>query len=396
VSDILFLAHRAPSAPDRGDRIRSYHVLRHLAARARVHVVAFDEGEAPRPDLPLASWTIVPRTKSRPRAVVEALATGRPVSIAAFDSPAMHSAVASVRKNNRIDTTYVFSGQMAQYTTDEFVMDFVDVDSAKFAQLAADRRGSVAWLYAREARLLAGFERETATRATASLFVSEAEAALFRSATASSLPRASSGRTRTDIPSRAGPIMAVNNGIDAARFDPAAVTPQAAAGQGPLVVFTGQMDYQPNIDACRWFVAEVLPRFADIRFAIVGRAPTAAVRALAGPRVIVTGEVADTRPWLAAAAACVAPLSLARGIQNKVLEAMAMARPVLATPEAAEGIEHAETIRVAPRSGFAAALADLLAAPGDLGARARAQVLAHYDWSARLTPLDVLMGLDRT
>ena len=373
---ILVLAHRAPTAPDRGDRIRSFHVLRHLSARARVHVVAFDEREAPRPDLPLAGWTVIPRTKSRARALAEALATGRPASLTAFADPALTAAVAAV-SHNRV---YCFSGQMAQHVpaASPLLMDFVDVDSAKFAQLAADAHGPMAWLYAREARLLARVEHRIAARADASLFVSDAEAALFR---------AGGGEGR---------IIDVGNGIDARHFDPASVQPApGAAGEGPLVVFTGQMDYQPNIDAVRWFVAEVMPRLPHLRFAIVGRAPTAAVRALAGPRVVVTGEVDDTRPWLAAAAACVAPLDLARGIQNKVLEAMAMARPVLVTPGAAEGIDHGGTIAVAPRETFAAALADLLAEPGTHGPSARARVLARYDWSARLAPLDELLDLQR-
>ena len=365
VTDLLFVAHRAPSAPDRGDRIRSYHVLKHLAARARVHVVAFDEGAAPRPDLPLASWTVVPRTKSRGRAVAEALATGRPVSLTAFADPAMTAALARVP---RVDATYVFSGQMAQYVRDGFVMDFVDVDSAKFAQWAESATGPKRWLLAREARLLAAFERQVATRARASLFVSEAEAALF------------------------GQGLGVGNGIDADHFRPDAVP--AVVAPGPLVVFTGQMDYQPNIDAVTWFAREVLPRL-DATFAIVGRAPTAAVCALAGPKVIVTGEVADTRPWLAAASVCVAPLTLARGVQNKVLEAMAMARPVVATPAAAEGIDHRGTIHVAEPSAFPDAVAALIADPGTLGAEARARVLDGYGWTARLRPLDALLGLDR-
>ena len=374
--DILFLSHRAPSAPDRGDRIRSFHVLRHLSARARVRVVAFDEGDAARPDLPLASWTVVPRTKSRGRAVAQALARGRPVSLTAFADPAMTAALAA---QPRPDAVYCFSGQMAQHVPagQRFVMDFVDVDSAKFEQLAGTVGGHSRWLYAREARLLADYEREVAARSRANLFVSEPEAALFRA--------------RGGL----GTVEAIGNGIDAASFDPAQVVPVIAPGEGPLIVFTGQMDYRPNIGAATWFVRDVLPKLPDARFAIVGRAPTAAVRALAGPRVIVTGEVADTRPWLAAAALCVAPLQLARGVQNKVLEAMAMARPVLATPAAAEGIDHGGTIRVAAADAFAETIAEMLARPGTLGAQARAQVLAHYDWDVRLAPLDRLFGFGR-
>lgn len=168
----------------------------------------------------------------------------------------------------------------------------------------------------------------------------------------------------------------------------------------PLIVFTGQMDYRPNIDAVTWFARDVLPlirRHRPVHFAIVGRAPTRAVQALAGEHVTVTGAVVDVRGWLAAAAVCVAPLKLARGIQNKVLEAMAMARPVVASAAAAEGIDHAGTIRVAETAAaFAAEVIALLDAPEDaarLGGAARAQVIRRYGWDARLAPLDALLGL---
>ncbi len=250
------------------------------------------------------------------------------MSLTAFNAAAMRRAVAA----RRVDAIYCFSGQMAQYLPAGVpaVMDFVDVDSAKFAQFADAGSAAMRWMMRREARLLGAFERQVSASVRASLFVSEAEAALFRSG------------------GGAGRIVAVENGIDAAAFDPAGVD---AATQGPLLVFTGQMDYRPNVEAVAWFAAEVMPRLRQthpgVRFAIVGRAPTAAVQALAAPDVIVTGAVDDVRPWLAAASVCVAPLHLARGIQNKVLEAMAMARPVVASPAAAEGIDHAGTLRVA-------------------------------------------------
>lgn len=381
--ELLFLAHRAPFPPDRGDKIRSYHVLRHLMARARVHLVAFGEGDADF-DVPaplaegLESVTLVRRTKPQALAAVEALATGRPVSLAAFDAAPMRRAVAA----KRVDVIYCFSGQMAQYLPASVpaVMDFVDVDSAKFAQFADAGSAPMRWMMRREARLLGAFERQVSASVRASLFVSEAEAALFRGG------------------GGAGRIVAVENGIDAAAFDPAGVVP---ATQGPLVVFTGQMDYRPNAEAVAWFAAEVMPRLRQtnpaVRFAIVGRAPTAAVQALAAPDVIVTGAVDDVRPWLAAASVCVAPLHLARGIQNKVLEAMAMARPVVASPAAAEGIDHAGTLRVAGSAAEQAraigALLDDPDAASTLGAAARARVLARYDWAARLAPLDALLGL---
>lgn len=390
--DILFLAHRTPFPPDRGDKIRSFHILRHLAGRARIHLVSFGEEAAdltPPPafsDL-LASCTIVPRSKSRAVAAVEALASGQPISLTAFAAPAINQAVNAVLAEQAIDAVYCFSGQMAQYLPHAgppVVMDFVDVDSAKFAGYASRGLPPLRWLMRREARLLGAFERAVATRVAASLLVSEAEAALFRDGGAD------------------GRILAVENGIDARQYDPAhvAALPGIGFGRGPLIVFTGQMDYPPNIEAVRWFATAVLPqlvaRHPALRFAIVGRAPTAAVTTLAGARVLLTGAVDDVRPWLAAATVCVAPLQQARGIQNKVLEAMAMARPVVASTAAAEGIDHAGTIRVAADAASqVAAIEGLLGDPvcaAALGAAARARVLARYDWAARLAPLDGVLG----
>ncbi len=397
--DLLFLCHRAPFPPDRGDKIRSYHLLRYLAARARVHLVAFAESEADfdvPPDLAeaLASIALVRRRKPQALAAVEALAKGLPVSLTAFASPALRDAVARVRA----DAVYCFSGQMAQYLPAGVptVMDFVDVDSAKFAGFAQSGSAPLRWMMRREARRLGAYERQVAAAVRASLFVSAAEAALFRAGGAT------------------GRIDVVENGIDAAAFDPARVGSGAREGVGslsvatanhtpshPLVVFTGQMDYRPNVEAVTWFVAEVLPLLhaerPDLAFAIVGRAPTAAVRALASDRVSVTGAVDDVRPWLAAADVCVAPLQLARGIQNKVLEAMAMARPVVASVAAAEGIDHGGTLRVADdaadhAAGILALLNDPPAANA-LGAAARARVVSRYDWHARLAPLDMLLEL---
>ncbi len=431
---LLFLAHRVPFPPDRGDKIRSFHILQYLAQRTPVHLVAFADDEADF-DPPamftdmLASCTILPRDKSQKHAAIEALATGKPVSLTAFASPAMRAAIDRVLP--QVDGVYCFSGQMAQYLTVDgppVVMDFVDVDSAKFAGFADDARGPMRWMMRREARLLGTFEREIAARASASLFVSEAEVALFRT-----------GRA-------AGRILAVENGIDSVKFDPAAefanverkyppgegrgpigeaaVTrdspssamspnwaPAFAGGEPkdgggnlkngfPLIVFTGQMDYRPNIDAVTWFVHDILPLLRQhhpAHFAIVGRAPTAAVQALAGEHVTVTGAVDDVRGWLAAATVCVAPLKLARGIQNKVLEAMAMARPVVASTAAAEGIDHADTICVAETAqDFANRITALIDAPDAaiaLGNAARAQVMRRYGWDARLAPLDALLGL---
>ncbi|WBY08288.1 TIGR03087 family PEP-CTERM/XrtA system glycosyltransferase [Sphingomonas sp. 7/4-4] len=391
MGDVLFLAHRVPYPPDRGDKIRSFHMLRHLAKHRRVHLAAFadDPRDMNRPELAefTASRAIVRRRKSQAVAGVQALASGRPLSLAAFDDAAMRRTVVDVLAREDVETIFVFSSQMAQYLPAEpharVIMDFVDMDSAKFASYAEAAKGPMRWILAREARLLMAYEGAVAARADASLFVSEAEASLFRQST------------------DAERVQAIENGIDTTHFDPAADFAHVDAGPA-LIVFTGQMDYRPNIEAVTWFAEDILPcvraTHPDVRFAIVGRNPAEAVKALAkSGDVIVTGEVEDVRGWLAAAALVVAPLKLARGIQNKVLEAMAMARPVVASSAAAEGIDHKGTIAVATSGGDIADAVTLLLSDrrkaAELGLAARARVMARYGWDARLAPLDGLIGL---
>lgn len=388
MGDTLFLAHRVPYPPDRGDKIRAWHLLRHLSSRGPVHLAGFaddprDMGHEDVLNGVCASHRIVWRGKARARAAIEGLASGRAISLAAFDHRAMRANVTRILAEHPIETIFAFSGQTAQYVPIDwpgrFVMDFCDVDSAKFAAFAERGPMTWRWLMRREARLLQAFETATAARADASLFVSEAEAALFRRAT---------GATR---------VHAVENGIDLARFDPAGDYAGTDAPR-PLIVFTGQMDYAPNIEAVRWFASDILPSL-DAHFAIVGRAPTHEVRALANERVTVTGEVDDVRGWLKAADLVVAPLKLARGVQNKVLEAMAMARPVLATPAAAEGIDHSGTLCIADGDDAMIAAARALladrAAADAMGRAARAQAEARYGWDAALQTLDTLMGEPR-
>lgn len=384
----LFLAHRVPYPPDRGDKIRGWHLLRHLAARGPVHLVTF--ADEPR-DLHhgavlgevCASHHVAWRGKPQWRAGLEALASGQPVSLTAFADTGVAARVRDVLASEGIDTIFVFSGQMAQYLPDRadarVVMDFCDVDSAKFASYAETAGPPMGWVMAREARLLGAFEHDVATRVDASLFVSEAEAALFRAG--GPAPR----------------VSVVENGIDTAFFDPDAAFDRGKAVPG--FTFTGQMDYAPNVEAACWFAGEVMPRLAkrgvDLPINIVGRAPTKAVQALAGPRVRVTGEVADVRPWLAAARLVIAPLLTARGVQNKVLEAMAMARPIVASAVAAEGIEHRGTLSVAADAdSFADRITALLAdrdAAEAQGRAARACVEDRYGWAARLAALDAIL-----
>jgi len=399
MAEILFLAHRAPWPPDRGDRIRSWHMVEALAKLVPVHVAALADSEA---DAALARGKMTPfckslcievRKVSRPFALAQAVLRGEPVSNRLFRSAALAEHVGALLALGTVTHIVAFSGQMAQYLPASFagpvVMDFVDVDSAKFATYAEqDGRQPLHWIHAREAVKLGAYEVRVAHAVDASLFVSEAEAALFRA-------RSGLGADR---------VHAVGNGIDTHYFDPARPFEAVGQGDGPLAVFTGQMDYRPNIDAVRWFVTDILPqvreRHPQARFAIVGRAPTDAVRALGAlPGVVVTGEVPDVRPWLAAADAVVAPLLLARGVQNKLLEAMAMARPVVASPAAATGIDAADGEHLIVADG-AEAMADALgrlfddpARAARMGDAARGRMIECYGWEARLAPLGRLLGL---
>lgn len=388
--DILFLAHRIPYPPNRGDKIRSWHMLKHLGALGRVHLACFADDAADAAHLPalreamggsLGQAHVELRTVSKPTAAARAMIEGKPISLTLFDSVKLRAFVDRILAEQDIGTIFVFSGQMAQFVPQgrRFVMDFVDMDSAKFAEYAETGPAAMRLVNRREAERLFAFERATAARADASLFVSEAEAALFKS--------------RTGLPN----IRAISNGIDFEHFDPAARVAKAERGEGPLLLFTGQMDYRPNVEAVEYFAREVLPLVPGARFAIAGRNPSEAVLRLKSDCVLVTGEVADIRSWLAVADVVVAPLRIARGIQNKVLEAMAMARPVVASPAAFEGIE-AEAGRDLLVAGLAEAQAEairgLLASPekaASMGAAARRLVEERYSWASRLAPLgDIL------
>lgn len=397
--EILFIAHRVPYPPDRGDKIRSYHELRHLAKIAPVHLAALaddprDLGHDEALRALTASHCVRPRTKSRPRAAIEGVLRSEPLSVTLFRDAVLHNYVRRVLATRPVGAVFVFSGNMAAYVPAKlpesvrFVMDFCDADSRKFAAYGEQGSGPMAWINRREGRLLGAMEVAVSRRADASLFISAAEAEVFA---------AMGGDTDR--------LAVIGNGVDMAHFDADQRYPVPArlvGVPGSKIVFTGQMDYRPNIEAVTAFAAQTLPLIRAAcpaaHFLIVGRNPAEAVQSLAAlPGVIVTGEVADTRDWLAAADVVVAPLRIARGVQNKVLEAMAMARPVVASTAAAEGIDAQagrDLLVAANAEEEARAIIDLLADPARaaaLGLAGRKRVEARYGWDAALAPLERLV-----
>lgn len=397
MGDILFLAHRVPWPPNRGDKIRSCNFLKKLMEAAPVHLACFadDLKEASETDPikdQLASCEITVRNKPQWRAGLEALASGKPVSLSSFESEALAQSVKQIIQDNQIDCIFVFSGQMAQYVPTDFkgrfIMDFADVDSAKFESYGAAGVGPMAWVNKREGKLLKAFESDIGRLADQSLFVSEKEADFFRERSGLSFDK----------------VSAIGNGIDLDFYDPAKVDTVQKPTSGPLIMFTGQMDYRPNIEAVQSFAGDVMPNILaqhpEACFAIVGRAPTDAVKSLHGQNgVIVTGGVPDIRQWLKAADIIVAPLRIARGIQNKVLEAMAMGKPVVASTAAAEGImaEHGKHFLIAKSEAEEAKQVSQLikdkSFADQIGHAAKQHIHSFYSWDSQLSNLHEICGL---
>ncbi|MBK1612259.1 sugar transferase [Rubrivivax gelatinosus] len=388
---LLFLAHRLPYPPNKGDKVRSYHLLRHLLERHEVHVGAFVDDPEDEPLVPelarQCASLFAPRLQPlRARAAsLAALLDGRALTLSYYQHAAMARWVRRTVVEQRIDAVVVFCSAMAQYAEGlglPTLVDFVDVDSAKWSQFATDRGGPLAWLYRREGRRLLAYERQVAARHARSYFVTERETELFRSL----------------APECAAAVQALVNGVDAGFFAPDAARPSPYPAGVPALAFTGAMDYWPNVDAVVWFVREVLPALRaahpGLVLHVVGRNPAPAVRALAGEAVAVTGTVPDVRPYLQHADVVVAPLRLARGIQNKVLEAMAMARPVVAAEGCGStiGAENGrEIVLAADAPAFVRELGALLAEPARaaaIGAAGRERVLADYAWGANLARID--------
>lgn len=392
---LILLVHRIPYPPNKGDKIRSYHLLRFLAERYEVHLGAFVDDPADWPhrdglaDL-CASIKLVrlPRRLAAMRSL-SAFVSGQPLTVPWYRSGGLMRWVEQTFARTGARRLLAFSAAMAQFADaappgTRCVLDMVDVDSEKWRQYGERHGGPLGWVYRREAHRLLAWECRVAAAFDSTVLVTPEEVKLLVSAA-------------PEIEHR---VHAVESGVDTRYFDPAVgFTNPYPAGSRPLV-FTGAMDYWANVDAVCWFADEVFPRLRercpDARFYIAGARPSATVRELARrPGIEVVGAVPDMRPWLAHARLVVAPLRVARGIQNKVLEGLAMARPVLATPMALEGLDLGSEypLRSEQPEDFARRAGEILDGEGvdHLGTDMRAWVCERYDWSARLQPMAALL-----
>ncbi len=392
MANILYLVHRLPYPPNKGDKVRSYHLLKHLAASHQVYLGTFIDDPADEAYVEtvrgLCAALYVARLSPRKAKLRSAvgLFTDEALTLPYYRDGGLRSWIGRLYETQQLDTAVIFSSAMAQYVRGMYrlpcIVDFVDVDSAKWTQYADQHKWPMSWVYRREGEQLLRYERAVAAKSARSFFVTEKETALFAEL----------------APECAIRVETMANGVDSEFFAPSEtfVSPYHA-GDIP-VVFTGAMDYWPNIDAAQWFVESVLPELCasrpQIKFFVVGRNPPPELQALASDRVVVTGTVPDVRPYLQHARVVVAPLRVARGIQNKILEAMAMARPVIASTACAGGVDAApgKDFFVAESvQDYVAAVDNVLSSEDGgqgIGVAARKTVVDRYSWAANMATVD--------
>ena len=401
MAEVLFLCHRIPYPPNKGDKIRSWHVLRHIAAKHTVHLACFVDAAGDwvhRETLQrLCCECYFERLEPSPMRWhnLIGLAAGKSVTESHFESAALRRWVEQLAAQHRITTVYVFSSAMAQYLPAvgggcdvRRIIDFVDLDSEKWRQYARNRKPPLRWIYDLEARRLSTFERKAARVSNAALFVTDAEAQSFKRA----------------APESSAKVATIRNGVDTDYFSPERAYDSPFASEARAIVFTGAMSYWANEDAVHWFATTAFPGVREkeprAEFWIVGAGSGQDVKRLERlPGVRVTGEVPDVRPYVSHAAAVVVPMRIGRGVQNKALEAMAMAKPVVASEIARSGLDAAASDgrlhAAATPAEFVDNLLRLLRDTGhatEMGKRAREWVIAEYGWTQNLRRLDEIVA----
>lgn len=391
---ILVVAQRIPYPPNKGEKLRTYHHIKRMVESGyEVEVVSLRHDDS---DNELASalakhLNISVRLFSmQPKLLryAKALAKLQAMSVAAFESKQLKDYILNkVASSSNIDSIYLSASSLAPYIlnsqlndnqTLKLNMDFMDVDSDKWNQYAQSSAWPMSCIYAREAKKIKLLEQKTLARFDHVFLIADAEITLFEQSV-----------------SKTKPVHKLGNGLDFDAFPPGKHEDKSDT---PVYLFTGVMDYKPNIDAVVWFVEEcwdaIKSKIPNARFVIAGMNPSAQVQGLTRIEGIeVTGFVEDILPYYHSAWVFVAPFRLARGVQNKVLQASACRIPIVTTPMGAEGIPFAT-----PNSMYfaesSAQFADhcIQAVQDEPQATDKAQqvyeaITATYSWETQLTPL---------
>lgn len=387
------LTHRVPYPPNRGDRIRSYQLLKYLAERSDVSLACLadepvDDSTLRYLDSICDRLAVCPTTRiGRMLNASTSLALGRSATEGHFWSAELARTIGDWCRQVSFDAVLCYCSGMFHYVRDcdlsgcPIVVDLVDVDSKKWMDCARQSHWPLQWLYRLESRRIHRVERELAECSKAVTLVSQAETDLFR----------------TICP--AAPAHPIRNGVQTEPSVP------AKTDDGKTCVFVGVLDYIPNVDGVSWFCRNVWPlvqeKHAEAKFWIVGRRPVQEIRRLARlPGVKVIGEVPDVEPYLRSARLAVVPLRIARGVQNKVLEAMASATPLIASTSALEGCDaiSGQHVELAETPAEWVAQIDRLFQDQDarrrLGVAGYRFVSEHHRWNDCLRPMGQLLGLE--
>ncbi|MCW8834311.1 MAG: TIGR03087 family PEP-CTERM/XrtA system glycosyltransferase [Colwellia sp.] len=391
---LLFLCHRIPFPPNKGDKIRSFNILKKLAEQYDIHLGCFIDDPFDKQyvnGLDKYCASVFHLDQHKPVAKLKGLTsllTGKPITLPYYFDKRMKQWTKRTLLQNNISKIFIYSSSMAQYCEGEAfasskrVIDFVDVDSDKWRQYAEKKIGIAKWIFQREFELLAQYEDKICAEFDHSLFVSPDEAKLFRDRQPST---------------EQAKVHGLLNGVDIDFFDPAAeFSDEPLVPNKPFISFTGAMDYWANVDAVLWFAKHVWPLILQQQpeavFCIVGGNPSNDVNALAKIQGIeVTGRVHDVRPFIAKAQCVVAPMQIARGIQNKVLEAMSLNKAIVVSGMAMEGINAQSNDGVAivdSASECAKQCLEHFIETTDVDEiRNRHWVLEHFTWQQTLQPL---------
>ena len=381
---LLYIAHRVPYPPDKGERVRAFHEIKALSQHFRITLATLTHSEKDRQAAQcLRQWCkriILARAGGNWGLVrgLLTMATGRSVTEGYFHSWSLARQLIKVCKQKEFHLAMGYSSSTLEYLlrvpVSHRVMDFIDVDSAKWFAYAEEARWPKSWLYHRESRAVRQLEQDAIVNCDTVWVVSQTES--------------------EELGAYAKKISVLSNGVDTDYFVPNT----SYQSDEVSLVFTGTMDYRPNIEGVCWFVREVWPelkrQIPELAFYIVGRDPIRAVKGLANyPGVNVTGSVPDVRPYLSRARVAVCPLNIARGVQNKVLEAMAMGKAVVASKPALDGLElevGRDVLQADSVQQWQQTIVELLSQDTlreGLEKQARQCVEGQYSWSARMTPL---------